>query len=169
MDYAKKIPLTEHNIQPLVQQPVIEQGQPPTIRSHLDFEMSRILRSEVPDDEKAKLYSNALRRYRFYHEPASKPDPVAQMTNQMLPQHMIKATRLLKYLKPYINFNEDFELVYDGQTIPLSNVVKLAENAVQRKTGEKPIGWAEFADVLKRERWDGSAHFEPGAMEIHDT
>ena len=66
---------------------------------------------------------------------------------------MLKTIRLLKFLKPYITYNNEFELVHDGTTIPLSNVVELAENIVQQKsTGPKPIGWTEFADVLKRAR-----------------
>ena len=69
----------------------------------------------------------------------------------MTPAYMLKTIRLLKFLKPYLTFDSEFQLVHDGTMIPLSNVVELAENAVQQKsTGPKPIGWVEFADVLKR-------------------
>jgi len=153
MEHARKILLNETQpisqpkvlTQPTLQQPVLQ--QPPLLpQSQLDADIARILQSNLSDDEKAKSYSVALRRYRLYDGP--KPDPFSQLSNQMVPQSMIKTTRLLKVIKPYLNFNSDFELVHDGKTVPLSNVVELAEAAIQ--PGSSPIGWREFADVLKR-------------------
>jgi len=151
MDHAKKILLTEplRTTRPL-RSPLRTTR---AVRSPLDDEIAKVLRSNLPEDVKAKSYSTVLRRYRLYDERKPEQDPFARMSNQMTPAYMLKTIRLLKFLKPYITFNNEFELVHDGTTIPLSNVVELAENAVQQKSsGPKPIGWTEFADVLKRAR-----------------
>src|SRR5215469_4913373 len=142
MEHAKKILLTD------IQQPV-QPARPiiPQLKSPFDTEISSILRSNTSDDQKAKLYAAALRKYRLYEE-EPKRDPFTQLPPQMTPKNMIKTTRLLKYIKPYLTFNSDFELIHDGRTVPLSNVVELAEAAIQQ--GVNPIGWKEFADVLKR-------------------
>ena len=136
MEHARKVLLTPPMPQPILQQ-----------QSHLDTKIARILQSNLSDDEKAKSYSMALRRYRLYNE-EPKPDPFNQLSSQIVPENMIKTTRLLKTIRPYLNFNNDYELVHDGKTVPLLNVVELAESVFQ--PGTSPIGWKEFADVLKR-------------------
>ena len=120
MEHAGKILLTNTQQPVKPKRPIV-----PQLKSPLDTEISSILHGNTPDDENAKLYAATLRKYRLYEE-EPKPDPFTQLPAQMTPKNMIKTTRLLKYIKPYLTFNSDFELVHDGRTVPLSNVVELA-------------------------------------------
>ena len=90
MEHARKVLLAPPMPQPILQQPMLQ-----PVLSHLDTEIAKILHSNLSDDEKAKLYTVALRRYRLYNE-EPKPDPFNQLSSQIVPENMIKTTRLLK-------------------------------------------------------------------------
>jgi hypothetical protein len=120
--------------------------------SSLDADVSSILNSDLPDDEKAKHYLLALRRYRHFEAaPSEKPDPVKDILTSVKPDLQIKAKRLLKQIKPHIRWSEEGELVTDeNELVPDSSLAELLNEASSKESKDDVIGLQEFAKTLKR-------------------
>ena len=123
--------------------------------SALDQDVANTLNSDEPDDVKAKRYLEVLKQ--FYDTPAAppKPDPDAQIIKSVAQPLRIKAKRLLDHIKPHARLAETGELVHDNQLIEDSSISELLSDALTENSGEKPVGWVEFADTLKRSKTSG--------------
>ena len=161
MEHAKKRlilvdPADMHNHSPSLYRPT------PVDRklSSFDDEVSSILRSDLPDDEKAKLYMIALRGYRHFHAaPVEQTDPLKEILTSVKPELQIKAKRILKQIKPHVRWSEDGELVSGNELASDSNLSELLNEATTKNGADDVIGLSEFAETLKRS--DTPSHFIP--------
>jgi len=121
--------------------------------SNLDETITNILRSNLPADEKAKRYAASLKQLKYYDKPVvAKSDPDKDILKSIQPQLRRKAARLLKQVKPHVTLGDDGEIVHDANLIPHSDISDLLNETLTKHSTEKPTGWKEFADVLKRAR-----------------
>jgi hypothetical protein len=133
----------------------------PTMREKtlggLDSEIDNILNSEQSDDIKAQNYSEALRRYRNYSQPALLKVPnIEKLETEVLqsiaPTKKYKAKRLIKRLKDQkdVDWSGDGALIYRQQKIPKSNIVDLIDDVLSSKTIEgPPPGYDALASALR--------------------
>jgi hypothetical protein len=148
MDNTKKLLLVDPNKAAQLYRPTISDKK----LGALDLDISDILNSDLPDDEKAKRYIIALKAHRKYESPAvpTKPDPDTDIIKSIQPELRIKAKRLLKHIKPHVTFSDKGELVHDANLVDDSDITELLSETLSKNSEEKPIGWIEFADTLKR-------------------
>jgi hypothetical protein len=152
MDHVKKFVLVDPatlpaaTLQPTLYRPIDRK------LSSLDADVSSVLNSDMPDDEKAKRYLFALRRYRHFEAaPSEKTDPVEDILTSVKPDLRIKAKRLLKQIKPHIRWSDEGELVTDeNELVPDSNIAELLNEATSKESKDNVIGLEEFAKALKR-------------------
>ena len=156
MDHAKKMILVDPaNMHALYRPTPVDRKL-----SSLDDEVSSVLRSDLPDDEKAKLYMIALRRYRHFDAPpVEKTDSLKEILDSVKPELQIKAKRILKQIKPHVRWSEDGELVSGNELVPDSNLAELLNEAATKHGVDDIIGLDEFAEALKRS--DTPSHFIP--------
>ena len=155
MDHVKKLVLVDPAAMPTLYRPT-----PVDLKlSSLDKDVSDVLSSDLPDDEKAKRYIIALRRYRHFDSaPVQKTDPLKEIIKAVKPDSQIKAKRILKRIKPHIRWSEDGEIVTeDNELVPDSNLAELLNEATTKSSVDDVIGLPEFAETLKRS--DTPAHF----------
>jgi hypothetical protein len=118
----------------------------------LDQEISDVLNSDLPDDEKAKRYLIALKGYRHLeHPPKITPDETESILKSVKPELRINAKRLLKHIKPHIRWSDDGQLVHDSALVSDSSAVELLNEASSAQNSiNEPIGWEEFSEDIKR-------------------
>lgn len=117
----------------------------------LDQDITNVLNSELNDDEKAKRYSMVLSDFRRYQTPIlHTKDPETKIIKAIPSEMRIKAKRLYKRIKPHVKLSDDGELVSRDMLVEDSNIAELLGNALTKKSDDKPPGWIEFADTLKR-------------------
>jgi hypothetical protein len=150
MENAKKLLLVDPARATQLYRPTITDKK----LSTLDHEISSVLNSELPDDEKVKRYSMCLKSYRVldgYNTPKSNPDEniLKSVPSSVRP----KAKRLLKHIKPYTKWSDEGEIVGKERVVPYSDISELMTETLSSKPSDKkPLGWEEFADTLKRAR-----------------
>jgi len=145
MEHAKKYILVD----PQMYRPSL----PEKSLSGLDFEIKTILNNDLPDDEKAKMYSSALKKYKTYDNSTKipEPKPTIDLTDTLPPNHQYKVKKLWRLVKdnPDIDWSDKGELIYKQSLIPNSHVSDLFSDALSTKRPvQGPIGWEEFDDVL---------------------
>jgi hypothetical protein len=146
MDNAKKLLLVDPSKASQLYRPTISDKK----LSKLDQDITETLNNDLPDDEKAKRYMLALKTYRRYTAPiVTKGDVDDSIIQTVQPELRIKAKRLLKHIKPHVKLSED-QLVHGNSLIDDSSISELLNEALTKDSAEKPIGWVEFADTLKR-------------------
>ena len=147
MDHAKKMLLVDPSRASQLYRPTITDRK----LSQLDTDIDSILNSSMSDDEKAKRYLMVLNQHRTYVTPVTaKADQDVGILKDVQPDLRVKAKRLLKRIKPHVSLSEDNELVHDNQLVDDSNISELLNSALVNIGEDKPIGWMEFADTLKR-------------------
>ena len=128
----------------------------------LDAEITQALNSDIPDDQKAKLYEVAIRKFRGYSQPSVEKTQEAEtkratdldteVLESIAPNIRYKAKRLLNYIKRSADAKVDHngELSYRQRHLPNSSIVDLIESALTKKTADQqPAGWEEFASILR--------------------
>lgn len=180
MEHTKKMALVE----PKLLENVLQRPQPPVSPivvklSDLDREMDSVLKNEtLSADEKVKLYSDVLERYRRYNTQRLHPDPVkvemvkpkgeeeekAKVSSGMedpvieeivesVPQTFRRRAFLLaKKIKASENmsWNENGELIFRGNLIPGTNMVDLVNDVLRKRKGRRdPPGHDEFVTGLR--------------------
>ena len=165
MENSKKMALIPHQ---LVSSLLAQQQLNPNLAklSSLDHEMKSVLDdSSVPADLKYKHYNQVLHRYMNLRDQELKPTPIQLKDTTPLPtlppinilegmpkKNMNQASLLLQHVQqnPNITWNDQQEVIINGQKIPNSNIVDLIHDfSRSRKTVTPAIGWREFATALK--------------------
>jgi len=141
--------------------------------STLDDELRLILDNKnLPPDIKCKLYSQAMNKFLNFKNEVIEGPPPPPPPKQSAPEPPQKSEAdsfliglpktykdrgrgLLAHIKnnPYLSWNENKELVYDGQSIPNSNIVDLIQDYSRpraRVGHPSPPGLREFEEALKR-------------------
>jgi len=149
MENAKKMILVDPARASQLYRPTISDKK----LNNLDESITKILKSNLPVDEKAKRYRSSLKQLKYYDKPADvKPDPDKDIVKSTKPHLRRKAARLLKQIKPHMTLSDDGEIVHNANLIPHSDIGELLNETLTKQSAEKPTGWIEFADVLKRAR-----------------
>src|SRR6059036_287799 len=147
MEHAKKYVLMD----PQMYRP----SMPEKSLSALDQVIQSTLNSDLPDDEKAKLYVSTLKRFKAYDK-SSKPAPPkpnieSELVGSLPPNQQYKAKKLVRLLKdnPDIDWSDKGELIYKQNLIPKSHASDLFEDALSSKRPvDGPIGWETFDEGL---------------------
>ena len=143
MDHAKKYVLVD----PQMYRPSL----PEKSLSGLDREIRTILDNDMPDDEKAKLYTQTLKKYKTYdnNTKAPEPKPAIDLADTLPPSQQYKVKKLWRLVKdnPDIDWSNKGELIYRQRLIPNSHVSDLFSDALATKR-LGVTGWEEFDDVL---------------------
>ena len=123
--------------------------------SGLDREIQATLNGDLPDDQKAKLYTLALNRFRAHDGNTKPPMPKINLDDELAdslpPTQQYKAKKLLRLIRdnPDIDWSDKGELIYKQSLVPQSHVADLFGDALSTKRPvEGPIGWEEFGEVL---------------------
>jgi hypothetical protein len=150
MENAKKLLLVDPSRATQLYRPTIKDRK----LSQLDENITNILDSHEPEDQKVKRYLTALKQFRYYESP---PPVKSEVDEKILdavapPQVRTKAKRLLKRIKPQLRLSDDLELVHDKELIENSDISELLSDALTKTASNNPKGWREFADTLKRSR-----------------
>ena len=147
MDHAKKYVL----IDPLMYRP----SMPEKSLSELDKVIQSTLESQLPDDEKAKLYVSALKRFKAYESGMKPPPPKPNIESEIAvpPNQQYKAKKLLRLIRdnPDIDWSDNGELIYKQSLIPNSHVSDLFNDALAAKRpAQGAVGWEQFDEGLER-------------------
>ena len=131
--------------------------------SDLDRDMKQILdQPDISDREKVTQYNQTLQRYLdYYHKPtpplpqvtATSPSSIEEEITGVIPKTLRgKAHTLLQRIKrdPHMGWNDRGEFVYQGQTMPGTNIVDLVSNAVRHRKTMQAHRWQEFARGLRQ-------------------
>jgi len=168
MEHAKKMVLVEpRQIEKYKETPLDK------VLSKLDGQIYDILHKDIPDDEKAKLYSASLNRYLDINkptfltkfestvkeskdsEPANVGDDVESTVLEMIPKTLRSRTlQLLKHIKnnPDISWSGKGELILKNTVVPKSHAIDLLNDLVRKRVSTPaPTGWKQLADVLKEQ------------------
>ena len=145
MEHAKKYVLVD----PQMYRPSL----PEKSLSELDKVIHQTLNSELPDDEKAKIYMSALHRFKAYDAkpPPPKINLESELANTLSPNQQYKAKKLLRLIKdnPDIEWNDTGELIYKQTTVPKSHVTDLFADALApTRPSEGAIGWEAFDEGI---------------------
>ncbi len=167
--HVQKMALVPHQMLTTIAHRGIEDQQPLERQiSQLDFDMKTILdNTDLPADVKAKLFQDKLGKYLSAQDEKRKPLKIAvEKVKPKLPlrlpvDHSVVlkgigaarrkfAVELLDFLEEHrgtIEWNDNLELVADGQPIVGSNLIQLVHYAT-RDLSTEPHGWAEFRRQL---------------------
>jgi hypothetical protein len=145
MEHAKKYVLVD----PQMYRP----SMPEKSLSSLDHEIQSTLNSQLPDDEKAKLYVSALKRFKAYDKkpPPSKINIETELNDGLPPNQQYKAKKLLRLIKdnPDIDWSDKGELIYKQTKISKSHVADLFGDVLStQRPVEGPVGWEAFDEGI---------------------
>ena len=129
--------------------------------SEFDNEMRSVLESNEPDDVKAKLYANALNKFKSLSEQSTTTRVAKDFESVVTDDEILdsvhpavrhKARRLLRIIRETsdMSWNGKGELVYKQETVPRSNIVELMNDVLKPKSHDRAVGWEEFASGLSK-------------------
>ena len=130
----------------------------------LDSEMKNILDGGYNEDEKIKLYEQALQRYiTMYKKHTSTTIPFQAPRHGVLEDDVLgsvpksfktNAAFILNTLKKsgHVTWNDKGEVVYDGNVHTGTHVSDLLNDILRRRKQFDPHGTAEFVSALKQAR-----------------
>ena len=128
----------------------------------LDEKMKEILsRQDITDEEKVKLYENALSLFSIYREKATTVPRPAPSSTPIQPSRFIddviasvpkalrgKAEQLTKTVLREMAWSQNGELMVDDRPVPGTHIVDLINDAVRMRKSFNPIGRDEFVQRL---------------------
>lgn len=173
MEHARKMVLVPQELAHQVQTNHYH-AQAPTYQglNGLDEEMQTILRrTDIPKDERVKLYQQALVNYINLNQRLNQPISVKveseTTTEEKNPTTMSWSSRVLdnvpKTLKKkaeqlmifieqapnnVLHFNKQGELVVNEKTVEGTHIVDLINDTLRSRKNLKPKGWEEFTNAL---------------------
>ena len=128
--------------------------------SDLDKQIQDILKKRMNDDEKAKLYAQALQKYVTFpnvntmkpnveEEPSvNSADIESKILNSVPVKRKNTAVKILDFLKQHeISWSPNKELKQNNSVIPGSDILQLINFLVRDRT-RKPAGFEEFKQIL---------------------
>lgn len=129
-----------------------------TVASHIDSKMDSILKENISDYDKEKLYSQELEKYRTLRNQSVKPTlPTASRSPLSLTSipkmYHRKAEGLLDYLRSTkdISWDERGQLQIGHHKVDRSHILDLIHDAIRfRKTSKRPKGWRELSAYLQQ-------------------
>ena len=148
-----------------------QQTVPPVIKvaAKLDDEITEILQKKnLEEYDKAKLYSNTLRKYLTTRENIDRPQTPPDTLNQLLseapskiysddaiietvPKRFAKqGQQLLRHIKDKLTWSDDGVVSFRNKPIEGSNIVDLVNDALRSRKSFQPTGWREFAGALQQ-------------------
>ena len=134
----------------------------------LDGKMHEILnRRDITDEEKVKLYEDALAQYTTYRHkavgPMTSPPPPSPQPAPIPDRRFVdavvasvpklvrgKAEQLAKVVLREMTWSPKGELIVNGQVLPGTHVVDLVGNAVRQRKSFRPAGRDAFIEGLSR-------------------
>ena len=126
--------------------------------TQFDHDMKSVLDSNEPDDVKAKLYTQALNKFKTLSQPpptlniGSYADVVTdeEILDSVPTTLRHKARRLLRFVRETtgLNWNDRGELIYKQTVVPNSNIIELVNDVLRQRSSDRAIGWKEFASGL---------------------
>ena len=135
-----------------------------TFAAQIDTKMDSILRKNISDYDKEKLFSQELEKYRTLRQ--QNPTPIlaaataapsageANISLSSIPKmYQRKAEGLLQYLKSAadVSWDERGQLKIGDQIVDNSHILDLIHDAVRyRKQSKRPSGWRELSAYLGR-------------------
>ena len=158
MEHAKKVILLDPNVYqespPEKVLSLYRESPSERILSLLDSHIRQILNSAIPEDEKAKQYMMALHRYRKFDADTKPIIDVEKKKDDDILSYVpkpkrSKAKRVLKKISKRVTSTG--EIATKTGLVPGSNINDLLDAVLKEKTAQKPIGWNEFGDIVKRE------------------
>ena len=128
------------------------------ILSEIDIKMQEILNSNKSDNEKIKLYNQALQKSRvFLKKSQSKPKQVFMKDDKKFSESALltkfrkraKAKKVLQNIKKQkaLDYDSEGRLILDGRVIPGSNLDNLLQSALKKRNPTLP-GLREFESIL---------------------
>ena len=124
------------------------------VASQVDSKMSSILKKDMTDYDKEKLYAQELERLRtLRNQKVVAPSPKAVVSLTTIPLlYQRKAEALLDYLKSNkVSWDERGQVKIGDQVLDRSNIVDLVSDAIRfRKLAKRPAGWRELSRHLDR-------------------
>ena len=129
-----------------------------TVQAQMDAKMSSILKKDIPDYDKEKLYAQELEKLRtLRNQNAMPPPPIPGDVNISLASipkmYQRKAEGLLDYLRSTknVSWDEKGQLRISGRPIERSHILDLIHDAVRyRKMSKRPEGWRELSTYLEQ-------------------
>ena len=136
-----------------------------TLVAQIDSKMDSILKQNMSDYDKEKLFSQELEKYRTLRHQNPFPTAAAAATSapsageanislSSIPRmYQRKAEGLLQYLKSTadVSWDERGQLKIGGQIVDNSHILDLIHDAVRyRKQSKRPSGWRELSAYLGR-------------------
>ena len=158
------------------------QRQQKNVNSDLYVEIKRVLDSDFPDDVKAGLYDQAIRKYRYISDGSTQRtahsllvDRVAALKddviNSLPPSDQYKARRIWHHLDRDSDqeWSDNGQLIYRKSLIPNSHASELFQHIfkkTKRRALTTPDGSTEFVQSLLRsgaplDILPNPKHFEP--------
>ena len=133
----------------------------------LDEKMQEILsRQDITDEEKVKLYENALNLYSVFREkvmapptpkttpPSPPPPPPLHFVDDVVasvPKALRgKAEQLTRTVLRELSWSPKGELMIDGRAVPGTHIVDLINDAIRLRKKFNPKGRDEFVEKLTR-------------------
>ena len=175
MEHAKKMALVEPRLLDLLQSRQQQQQHPGIVEgtlSQLDAQMNGVLtRRDLTDEQKVKMYNDALHEYSVYSNQIQPPRVELVMGNQQQQQQQHaansvieeeivdsapklvknKARLLMRRLKadPNVAWNDKGELIYKGQLLAETRLNDLVQDVLRKRKSLEPRGWETFAEALR--------------------
>lgn len=131
--------------------------------SELDLKIQNILKKKIEEDEKAKLYIQALQKYVIFpnvnniklpteqqHEqiPKNNMDIENEILESVPVRHKIVAEKILEFLKKHqVSWTHNKEALIENKIIPGSNIIQLV-NFLLRNRSRRPVAFEEFKEFL---------------------
>lgn len=132
--------------------------------SELDLQIQNILKKKIEDDEKAKLYVQALQKYVIFPNVNSVKPHTEEKPEQQISKENIKiekkilesvpvkykstAQNILDFLKQHkISWSQRKEVLIDNKVIPGSDIIQLVNFLLRNRT-QRPAAFEEFNEHL---------------------
>ena len=132
-----------------------------TVTAQIDSKMNSILKKDMSDYDKEKLYAQELEKMRTLRNQKALPPPPASVMpsdktislSSIPMMYQRKAEGLLDYLKTSkdVSWDERGQLRIGDRLIERSHILDLIHDAVRfRKLAKRPEGWKELSGFLDR-------------------
>ena len=178
MEHARKMYLVPKELLKLIEEKQSQRVKPLTSKiGKLDQQLESMLNTDaLPADEQLKLYNQSAQQWQTYQEKDNQPIPVMLQSNttsttdiqaptksssrtvydsviESIPKTFQRQAKwLLQRIQnsDHLGWNEQGELIVDGNPVPGTHMVDLINDVVRRRKTSQPMGWRVFSRALNR-------------------